>query len=84
MRTVYKNNARAGSHYVPKVKVDALLLMTDGTEIEGSVFIRATERVLDLLNGPGDFFPVLCNRTGDITIVNKRAINNLKPLDSKD
>jgi len=84
MRQVYKTTARAGSHYVPKVKVDALPLMTDRTEIEDSALIRATERVLDLLNGPGDFFPVLCNRTGDITIVNKKAINNLKPMDSKD
>jgi len=67
--------------YVPKVKVDTLILMTDGTEIEGSVFIKATQRVLDLMNEPGQFFPVSCSRTGDITLVNKAAINNIKPLE---
>ncbi len=67
--------------YIPKVKVETLILMTDGTEIEGSVFIRATQRVLDLMNEPGMFFPISCARTGEITLVNKSAINNIKPLD---
>lgn len=74
---------RGNAHYVPKVKVDTLILMTDGTELRGSVFIRATQRVLDLLNEPGDFFPLLCAHTGEITLVNKRNINNIKPLDQK-
>ena len=67
--------------YVPKVQVQALILMTDGTELEGSVFIRATQRVLDLMNEPGMFFPLSCSRTGEITLVNKANINNIKPLE---
>ncbi|WP_417514916.1 hypothetical protein [Minwuia sp.] len=77
--TVHTMSSR--KNYVPKVKVDTLILMTDGTEIEGSVFIRATQRVLDLMNEPGLFFPVSCARTGEITLVNKTAINNIKPLE---
>ncbi|WP_416897467.1 MAG: hypothetical protein ACMVY4_18625 [Minwuia sp.] len=67
--------------YVPKVKVQTLILMNDGTELEGSVFIRATQRVLDLMNEPGMFFPLACSRTGEITLVNKANINNIKPLE---
>lgn len=67
--------------YIPKVKIETLILMTDGTELQGSVFIRATQRVLDLMNEPGLFFPISCSRTGEITLVNKSAINNIKPLD---
>ena len=68
-------------NYVPKIKVHTLILMTDGTELEGSVFIRATQRVQDLLNEPGMFFPLEETRTGEITLVNKFAFNNIKPLD---
>lgn len=66
---------------MPKVKVQVLVLMIDGTEIEGSVFISATQRVLDLLNAPGQFFPLSCSHTGDITLVNKANINNIKPME---
>lgn len=83
MRQFGNTPSRSGASYIPKIKVPALVLMTDGTELEGYVFIRATERVLDLLNAPGDFFPIECNRTGEITLLNKRNINNLKPLDQK-
>jgi hypothetical protein len=79
MNTVQGMKSR--KNYVPKVKVQTLILMTDGTELEGSVFISATERVLDLMNAPGLFFPLMCNRTGEITLVNKTAINNIKPLE---
>ncbi len=79
MRNAVSMNSRKS--YIPKVKVETLILRTDGTEMEGSVFIRATQRVLDLMNEPGMFFPISCARTGEITLVNKSAINNIKPLD---
>lgn len=69
--------------YVPKIKVESLILMTDGTQLHGNIFIQATQRVLDLMNDPARFFPLEDIRTGEITLVNKFAINNIKPLDEK-
>lgn len=63
-----------------KYNVDVDLVLHDGTQISGNVFLSKEERVQDLLNDPRPFFPIrLPNQ--EILIVNKTSIAVCKPID---
>jgi len=70
-------------HHVPKIKVEVDLLMTDGGLLRGFVYIRANERVMDLLNGTETFVAFQESETHEITLLNKTSIAGVKPLDQR-
>jgi len=65
---------------VPKLRVRAEVSLQDGTRINGQVFVEATSRIQDLLNGPGLFFPIV-DETGSIRLINKNAVIEITPYD---
>lgn len=66
-----------------KYHIDVDLVLHDGTQISGSVFLAKEERVQDLLNDPRPFFPIrLANQ--EILIVNKTSVSLCKPVDIVD
>lgn len=63
-----------------KVNAEVQLIMADGTQLTGYVFIGLDERVLDLMNDARPFFPLRLENQ-DIVIVNKAHVAVLKPID---
>jgi hypothetical protein len=47
--------------------------------MRGDAFVLATDRVLDMLNGPAAFFPLRLD-DGGIRLVAKREVNWVSPL----
>lgn len=66
---------------IPKIRQYAQLRLTDGTEMTGYVFVEATMRIQDLLNGPQPFIPFI-DEDDTILLINKTAIVQLRPFDS--
>ena len=67
--------------YVPKLTVDVQIEMSDGTSVQGQVFIQGTQRVLDLLNDPRPFFPFRHGKTKQVVLINKAFITSIKPIE---
>ncbi|MEM7569848.1 MAG: hypothetical protein AAF337_08630 [Pseudomonadota bacterium] len=69
-----------GSRIRRKYNIDVDIVLNDGTQIAGNVFLSKEERVQDLLNDGRPFFPVrLANQ--EILLINKASIAVLKPID---
>ena len=68
---------------VPKVREQVCLRLTDGTSMDGFMFIEATSRVQDVLNGANRFFPfVRGNESGDeeLLLINKDSVTRVSLL----
>ena len=65
---------------IPKVRVRAEVSMTDGTNLDGHVFIEATSRIQDLLNAEEPFFAFVDNG-GERHLINKMSVVQVRPHD---
>ncbi|ANK81538.1 MAG: hypothetical protein TEF_12610 [Rhizobiales bacterium NRL2] len=66
-------------HYIPKIAVPVSVALRRGVIMRGDAFVLATDRVLDMLNGPAAFFPLRLD-DGGIRLVAKREVNWVSPL----
>lgn len=69
-----------GATKIPKIREHAELTMSDGLVLVGHVFIDATSRIQDLLNGPLRFFPFIDDKN-QIHLINKDWVMKLRPYD---
>ena len=65
---------------IPKVREHAEIVLADGTTMKGHVFVEATMRIQDLLNGPNAFFPFV-DEEDIVRLVNKRHVAYVRPFD---
>jgi len=65
---------------ITKTPVDVELVLTDGSQLSGSVHLGKDERVSDLFNGERDFLP-FHTEAGEFLLVQKASIALCKPLD---
>jgi hypothetical protein len=65
---------------VPKVREYAEITLMDGSTLTGYVFVDATARIQDLLNGPNAFFPFV-DQSERIMLLNKASIMHVRPHD---
>jgi hypothetical protein len=66
----------------PKLKEPVVLLLMDGSVLEGHMFVDATSRIQDVLNSDLLFFPVqVTDEAGEtsILILNKAAVRSVRP-----
>ncbi|MEM1021259.1 MAG: hypothetical protein ACFBZ9_17275 [Sphingomonadales bacterium] len=78
--TVQTPISTAGSRIRRKYNIDVDIVLHDGTQISGNVFLMKEERVQDLLNDPRPFFPIrLPNQ--EIMLINKSAVAVCKPIE---
>lgn len=67
---------------IPKVKEPVTVELMDGSRLNGHMFIDATSRIQDVLNGDTQFFPFLTTEAdgrSEITIINKGAVKTVRP-----
>ena len=55
--------------------------MTDGTVLTGYVFVEATSRIQDVLNGATQFIPFI-DQNEEILLLNKASIMHVRPFDT--
>ncbi len=72
--------AARGAMRVPKVREYAEVKLEDGQVLTGYVFIDATMRIQDLLNGAEHFFPFV-DDGDDVHLINKAAVTRVRPFD---
>ncbi len=65
---------------IPKVRVRADVTLSDGTLLDGHVFIEATSRIQDLLNGEEPFFAFV-DSDGTLHLINKISVIQVVPHD---
>jgi hypothetical protein len=65
---------------IPKVRVRAIITMTNGSQIDGHVFIEATSRIQDMLNAEEPFFPFI-DSNGELHLINKMSVVQVQPHD---
>lgn len=70
-----------GVSKIPKVREYAQIKMMDGTVLTGYVFVEATSRIQDVLNGATQFIPFV-DENDAILLLNKASIMQLKPFDA--
>jgi len=75
------NAPRQGAPKIPKVREHAQLTMTDGTVLTGYVFVEATSRIQDVLNGATQFIPFI-DQNEEILLLNKASIMQVRPFDT--
>ena len=66
---------------IPKVREHAQVTMTDGSVLTGYVFVEATSRIQDVLNGDTQFLPFI-DENEEILLLNKMSIMKVRPYDS--
>lgn len=71
---------QATSRIRRKYNIDVDIVLHDGTQVSGNVFLSKEERVQDMLNDPRPFFPVRMPNQ-EILIINKTAVAVCKPVD---
>ena len=72
--------ADRGAPRVPKVREYAEIKLEDGQVLTGHVFIDATMRIQDLLNGGERFFPFV-DEDNEVHLINKAAVIRVRPFD---
>ena len=72
---------RQSGSKIPKVREYAQLTMTDGSVLTGYVFVEATSRIQDVLNGDTQFIPFIDDKE-EILLLNKTSIMKVRPFDS--
>ena len=65
-----------------KVKAEVELLLSDGTEMRGNLFITPQDRLLETLNDTRTFLPIEGN-DGAVTVINKSTIHRIKLVDQE-
>ena len=55
--------------------------MTDGTILTGYVFVEATSRIQDVLNGETQFIPFI-DDDEEILLLNKASVMKVRPFDT--
>ena len=55
--------------------------MTDGAVLIGYVFVEATSRIQDVLNGETQFIPFI-DENEEILLLNKASIMQVRPFDT--
>ena len=65
---------------IPKIREYAEIRLTDGSVMTGYVFIEATMRIQDLLNGATQFFPFVDDEE-HIHLISKTAVARVRPFD---
>ena len=65
---------------VPKVREYAELELADGTTMTGYMFVDATSRISDVLNGAAPFFPFV-DQEERVFLLNKSAVVRVRPFD---
>lgn len=65
---------------IPKVREFAEVTMRDGAVLTGYVFVEATARIQDLLNGNNPFFPFV-DEHQHIHLINKHHVIRVRPSD---
>ena len=65
---------------IPKVREYAEVALGDGRVLKGYVFIEATSRIQDLLNGDLRFFPFI-DEGGNIHLLSKDWVVMVRPFD---
>jgi len=70
-----------GGTKIPKVREYAQIKMIDGAVLTGYVFVEATSRIQDVLNGATQFIPFV-DENDSILLLNKASIMQLKPFDA--
>ena len=73
-------NAARGALRVPKVREYAEIKLEEGQILTGYVFIDATMRIQDLLNGAERFFPFV-DDSEEVHLINKAAVTKVRPFD---
>ena len=66
----------------PKTKIAVELRKTDGSVLEGHVYVAGSERILDVLNSAVPFLPIEV-RSGKVLLINKNSINVVEPFDEE-
>ena len=66
---------------IMKHKVEVEVVFSDGTKLGGSVYVGQSQRVLDLLNDPDAFFPLMRD-DGEVLLIAKSSLAVCKPLDT--
>lgn len=70
-----------GVSKIPKVREYAQIKMMDGSVLTGYLFVEATLRIQDVLNGATQFIPFV-DENDAILLLNKASIMQLKPFDA--
>ncbi len=65
---------------VAKVRINADVLLQDGTLFRGQVFVEPTTRIQDLMNSNDPFFSFV-DETATVHLINKRSVIQLTPHD---
>ncbi|MGB0574643.1 MAG: hypothetical protein ACPGPC_00580 [Alphaproteobacteria bacterium] len=65
----------------PKIREYAQVKMSDGSVLTGYVFVEATSRIQDVLNGATQFIPFV-DENEVILLLNKASIAHLRPFDA--
>ena len=72
-----------GSNTVtPKVKTEVEVALTDGTVMTGSMFLLASQRVLDIVNDDRRFVPFAAS-DGPISVINKEVIARITEIEGQ-
>jgi len=71
---------QSGSN-IPKVREHAQLTTTDGSILTGYVFVEATSRIQDDLNGEIQFIPFI-DDSDEKYLLNKSSIMKVRPYNS--
>ncbi len=74
------DTAGAQKRNIFKAAVDVELVLVDGSQLSGNVFLGKGERVSDLLNAPTLFLPFRMEN-GEFLLLSKSSIAMCKPLD---
>lgn len=81
MRSFRAQAATRALPKIPKVREHVEVRLTDGTELSGYVFIEATMRIQDLLNGETQFIPFI-DDDEKLLLINKISIMQVRPFDA--
>lgn len=65
---------------VPKVREYAEITLVDSSVMRGYMFVDATSRIQDLLNGEANFIPFV-DEQERIHLLNKASIMKVRPFD---
>jgi hypothetical protein len=77
---IVRDNSR---FHIAKDRVEVSVIMADGSNIDGHVFLSDDERVSDLLNSNRMFFPLELE-SNELLLINKSSIALCKPIDRPD
>ncbi len=63
-----------------KLEAGVELIRIDGTLLNGTVFLRGDQRVIDVVNDERQFLPFV-DPEGVFSVINKSTISSIKPVD---